>query len=120
MEAPRLTPAPDGRREPRANVAWRGRVVVPPNRMLEVRLRDISNLGVGFISHDPIPAHVPLVLSMDVPKPDDPKQAYLVAAQFTATNVVLQGHDYRIGATWILEPAARELIKHWVLKILHG
>ena len=120
MEAPNIMARPEGRREPRANVAWRGRVLLAHGRQTEVKIRDISNLGVGFISHDPIPAQTPLVLSMDVPKPDDLKACYLVAAHFTAAYVVIQGHDYRIGATWQLEPAARELIKFWVHKVLNG
>lgn len=111
----------DARQEPRVNVSWRTRVVMSDGQVNDARIRDISENGLGLVISERIAAHQPLSLSVLMPDVEDPSRVYQVNCTVMPVFVVLQGHDYRIGAQWQTMPeAARALVKAWVRRIQHG
>ncbi|MFM2056253.1 MAG: hypothetical protein RLY71_638 [Pseudomonadota bacterium] len=111
----------DARKEPRVNVSWRAQLQMADGRVIDARVRDISENGLGVVVSERVMPHQPLTLSVLMPDIEDPARIYQVTCTILPVFVVLQGHDYRIGAQWqTLQSAARALVKAWIRRIQHG
>jgi hypothetical protein len=109
-----LKPAPriDDRKEPRIPVSWRGQLVMPNGLRDNVRVRDISESGLGMVAPNPVPNGSVITISMGVPDLTDPSRTITVTGKVCVAFVVIQGHDYRIGGQWVDLPSAqRDMIK---------
>lgn len=118
---PRPAPRIDERKEPRVPVSWRGQMALPNGMRTEVRIKDISDSGIGIVSPDPVPNMARVTMSMAVPDLIDPSRSITVTGQLSVAYVVIQRHDYRIGGQWIdLPNAQREMLKQWVKRHRFG
>jgi hypothetical protein len=109
---PKPAPKIDDRKEPRLPVSWRGQIALPNGMRDNVRVRDISESGVGMVAPNPVPNNSTVTLSMGVPDLTDPARSVTVTGKIHVAFVVIQGHDYRIGGQWVELPAGqRDLLK---------
>lgn len=115
------TPAPgsiESRKEPRYSVTWRGRLTLPNGTVQDVRVRDISEKGVGLLSDLPVPGNTVMQLVLGVPDLRDLTRIMAVPVRINTAYVVMQSHDFRVGGMWIdLSDSVRELLHHWTLKL---
>lgn len=118
-----IRPAPkiDDRKEPRLPVSWRGQITMPNGMRDNVRIRDISESGVGMLSPSPVPNQSLITVTMGVPDLTDPSRSVSVTGQLRVAFVVIQGHDYRIGGQWADLPAAlRDMLKQYIKRSRFG
>jgi len=121
--ADNLKPAPkiDDRKEPRLPVSWRGQVALSNGMKDNVRIRDISESGLGMLAPNPVPNNSLITVSMGVPDLTDPSRSVTVTGSLRVAFVVIQGHDYRIGGQWAdLQPAMREMLKQFIKRSRFG
>jgi hypothetical protein len=123
---PAGAPAPAGlptigsesRREQRVKVSWPARAQLPDGRVIELRVRDVSDSGVGLFTPVHLPTGTPLNFAMGVPGLNDPSKITPVTGTLRASYCVVQGNDIHCGGTWVQLPAdGRELIGKWIRKI---
>lgn len=108
----------DSRKEPRFSVTWRGRLTLPDGQVHEVRVRDISEKGVGLLSDFPLPSNTVMRLVLGVPDLKDMTRIMAVPVHINSAYVVMQSHDFRVGATWIdLSDTVRRLLQDWIRKL---
>jgi len=108
----------DSRSEPRIRVSWPGRVQMPDGRVVDLKVRDISDNGLGILVPASIPPMRALTFAMGVPHFDDPQRFRPVTGQVKAAYVVLQGDQFAAGLSWVLlADDSRDLIKRWVRKL---
>lgn len=106
------------RREQRVKVSWPARVQLPNGRVAELRVRDISDGGVGLLTEVHIPASTVLNFAMGVPGFDDPARVTAVSGTIKTSYVVVQGRDMVCGGVWVSIAAdQRELIGKWIRKL---
>src|SRR5205814_7426686 len=60
-------PSSDSRRELRVKVSWPARVQLPNGRVIELRVRDLSESGVGLVTEHHIPPATVLNFVVGVP-----------------------------------------------------
>jgi hypothetical protein len=114
---PHHAPA-DGRREQRVKVSWPARVQLPDGRVMELRVRDLSESGVGLLTNQHIPPSTVLNFAMGVPGLDEPRQITPIAGTIRTTYVVVQGRDMVCGGMWESLPASgRELLGKWIRRL---
>jgi PilZ domain len=107
------------RSEPRYNVFWRAQIALPNGRSIAARTRDISSRGLALVVADHLPQRAVLPLMLRVPNLNPELAPQSVLFRIDVVAVVLAGHEYRIGATWVdLKGDERRLIDRW-LKRLH-
>ncbi len=116
------TPQIENRTEPRYLVSWRAHVQLPNGQMVEVRVKDISESGMGMISDYAVPSSRVLDITVGVPDLTDPSRLLAVPGRASIAFSVMQGHDFRVGVRWAeLSPAAQELWRTWVRRLRnHG
>jgi hypothetical protein len=108
----------DGRREQRVKVSWPARVQLPNGKVIELRVRDLSDSGVGLLTDQHIPPSTVLNFAMGVPGLDQPRQITPVTGTIKTTYVVVQGRDMVCGGMWVSLPAsARELLGKWIQRL---
>jgi hypothetical protein len=108
----------DSRKEPRYSVTWRGRLVLPDGQVQEVRVRDISEKGVGLLADFPVPSNTVMQLVLGVPDLRDLTRIMAVPVYINTAYVVMQSHDFRVGGTWVdLGDSVRELLQGWTRKL---
>ena len=108
----------ESRKEPRYSVTWRGRLTLPDGQVLEVRVRDISEQGVGLLSDHPLPSNTVMPLVLGVPDLRDLTRIMAVPVRINSAYVVMQSHDFRVGGTWIdLSDTVRALLQDWIRKL---
>jgi hypothetical protein len=106
------------RKEQRVKVSWPARVQLANGRVVELRVRDLSDGGVGLLTPVTIPSGMTLNFAMGVPALDDPARLTPVTGTLRTTYSVLQGSDIHCGGTWAqLAPEARELLDKWIRKL---
>jgi len=118
-----LRPAPkiDDRKEPRIPVSWRGQIAMPNGMRDSVRIRDVSESGIGLVAPNPVPNNSVITVSMAMPDLTDASRTVTVTGLLKVAFVVIQGHDYRIGGQWAdLQPALREMIKQLIKRQRFG
>jgi hypothetical protein len=108
----------ESRKEPRFNVTWRGRLTLPDGQVHEVRVRDISEKGVGLLTDFPLPSHTAMLLVLGVPDLKDMTRIMAVPVHINSAYVVMRSHDFRVGGTWIdLSDSVRALLQDWIRKL---
>ncbi|MEY4907914.1 MAG: hypothetical protein RL260_1632 [Pseudomonadota bacterium] len=108
----------DSRKEPRFSVTWRGRLTLPDGQVQEVRVRDISEKGVGLLADFPLPSNTVMWLVLGVPDLKDMARIMAVPVRINSAYVVMQSHDFRVGGTWIdLSDSVRALLQDWIRKL---
>jgi hypothetical protein len=108
----------DSRKEPRFSVTWRGRLTLPDGQVQEVRVRDISEKGVGLLADFPLPSNTVMLLVLGVPDLKDMARIMAVPVRINSAYIVMQSHDFRVGGTWIdLSDSVRALLQDWIRKL---
>lgn len=117
-----LTPdSIDNRREPRYPVTWPARLSLGPGQEIDVKVRDLSDNGIGLRSDHPIPQRERFELTLGVPDLTDPRRLQAVPGTVSVAFLVMSHGEWRVGGTWAhLSPAARKLLDQWIQKIRFG
>jgi len=114
---PGMPPA-EGRKEHRVKVSWPARVQLPGGKVLELRVRDLSESGVGLLTERHIPPSTVLNFAMGVPDPDQAARITPVTGTIRTTYVVVKGPDLMCGGLWVsLASDGRELLDKWIRKL---
>ena len=106
--------APDSRTKLRVKVEWLGRMQLPDGHVIEVRVRDISESGVGLLSDARIPANTVVNFEMDVPPLAEHGKVTPVMGTIRTTYAVGRGSEILCGGTWQVPPAGLELLNMWI------
>jgi hypothetical protein len=110
--------APDNRRESRVRVNWPARVLLAPDRIVQLNVSDVSESGVGLISELGIPAHSVLTIALAVPGLNDSGKVTPVSGTIRTTHMTVKGPFIHCGGTWVEIPtASRDLINQWVRRL---
>ena len=108
----------DSRREQRVKVSWPGRVQLPNGRIIDLRVRDVSEGGVGLLTEIHIPAYTVLNFAMGVPPLNDGARITPVSGTIRTTYLIVQGPDIYCGGTWVQMPeSGRELVDKWIQRL---
>ncbi len=111
--------APDSRTNLRVKVSWSARMQLPDGRVIELKVRDVSESGVGLMSDKDIPADTVVNFEMDVPQPDEGGRITPVKGTIRTTYTVVHGAEILCGGTWQGPPAGLELVNIWVGRLRH-
>ena len=88
---------------------------LPGGHVIELKVRDISQGGVGLVSDEQIPAYTLVNFEMDVPPLDAGGQVAIIQGTIKTTYTVAHGAGVRCGGTWVqVPPAALELVNKWI------
>lgn len=108
----------DGRKEHRVKVSWPARVQLPNGNVIELRVRDLSESGVGLLTNLHIPPNTVLNFAIGVPGQDEPAKITPVTGTLRSSYVVVQGRDLCCGGTWVsLSAEHRELLDTWIRRL---
>ena len=108
----------DNRREQRVKVSWPARVQLPNGKVIELRVRDLSESGVGLLTEFHIPPSTVLNFAMGVPGLNEPAKITPVTGTIKTTYVVIQGPDLCCGGVWVsLPPDGRDLLDKWIRRL---
>ena len=108
----------EGRKEHRVKVSWPARVQLPNGKVIELRVRDLSESGVGLVTESHIPPSTVLNFAMGVPGLHEPTKITPVTGTIKTTYVVVQGRDLCCGGMWVsLPPDSRDLLDHWIRRL---
>lgn len=111
----------DARREPRFNVHWRGRLLLPDGRVIELRLKDISESGMGMTAAEAVPSGAMLKVSVRVPDPGGSAQMTEVTGTVQTAYVAMRGYEFSVGVVWVDRDAAgRELMSRWIGRLRYS
>jgi hypothetical protein len=112
------SPSADPRKEQRVKVSWAARVQLPNGRVIELRVRDLSESGVGLLTEQHIPPATVLNFVVAVPSPNEGGMMTPVAGTIRTTYVVIKGVDLFCGGTWVQLPAnGRDLLDKWIRRL---
>jgi len=107
--------APDSRTSLRVEVSWPARVRLAQGDVIELKVRNISESGVGLVSEERIPADTVVDFDMEVPPLGESGEATLVEGTIKTTYTVARGRENFIGGTWVHMPAAGlDLVNAWI------
>jgi len=110
--------APDSRTDPRVQVSWPARMRLANGEVIELKLRNISEAGVGLMSDERIPAHTVVNFEMEVPPLGESGRVTSVEGTIKTTYTVVQGSEMLFGGTWVhVPPAGLELVNLWVERL---
>ena len=118
--APAAKPAPgvDARKEVRVHVKWNARVLQPDGSVVPLRVRDVSETGIGLVSERPIASHAVLRLAVAVPDVNEPGRYTTVIGTFRSAHATVSAPDLVYGGVWLeIDGQGRELIRRWVRKL---
>ena len=109
--------APDSRTNLRVKVAWPARMQLPDGQVIELKVRDVSEGGVGLMSDEDIPARTVVGFEMDVPHPDHGGKITPVKGTIKTTYTVAHDSEILGGGTWQAPPAGLELVTLWIKRL---
>ena len=109
--------APDSRTNLRVKVSWPARMRLPEGRVIELKVRDVSESGVGLMSDKDIPSDTVVNFEMDVPRPDEGGKVTPVKGTIKTTYTVVHGAEILCGGIWQAPPAALELVNMWIERL---
>lgn len=111
-----FNPEADSRRKnPRAMVNWRARLMVAPPRFIEASVVDVSEGGMGMHCDQRVREHQVYDFAVAVPNILEWDRHQVIQARAVVKSVVLAGQRFRLGVQWVaIPPAAKELIRLWV------
>jgi hypothetical protein len=93
-------------------------VQLPGGRVVDLRVRDLSESGVGLLTDTNIPANSVLTFAMGVPGLNDPTKITPVMGTIKTTYLVLQGRDLCCGGMWVTLPdESREILNKWIRRL---
>jgi hypothetical protein len=119
--APERSLLSDARREPRFLVHWRAGLKLPDRRIVEVRVKDISESGMGFVANESVPCNATLEVRVRVPDPGNPAQTVDVAGTVRVVYVAMRGYEFAVGVAWVeRNEADRALLSRWMRKMHLG
>ena len=75
----------EARKEQRVKVSWPARIRLPDGRVVQLRLRDLSETGVGLLTEVNIPAYTVLDFVIGVPGLNDPTKITPVTGTIKTT-----------------------------------
>ena len=108
----------DSRKESRVKVSWPARVQLPNGKIVELRVRDLSESGVGLLTDTNIPANTVLNFAMGVPGLHEANKITPVTGSIKTTYLVLAGRDLCCGGMWVSLPEdSRELLNKWIRRL---
>jgi len=111
-------PKADNRRESRVRANWQARVLLGPDRIVELNVFDLSESGIGLVTEVGIPAHSVLQLALAVPGLNDPARITPVTGTIKTTHMTVKGRFIHCGGLWVEIPtASRELLNQWVRRL---
>ena len=115
---PGIPAAAESRKEHRVKVSWPARVQLPNGRVMELRVRDLSESGVGLLVTSHIPPATVLNFAMGVPGLEDGSKITPVSGTIKTTYVVVKGVDLFCGGMWVSLPQnGRDLVDKWIRKL---
>jgi uncharacterized lipoprotein YbaY len=120
VDKPVFAPAPkeDARKEVRVKVKWAARVQLPNGGVVEMRVSDISEGGIGLAGEVGIPPNSVLTCAVAVPGLNDPTQVTAVVGTIKTTHCTVRGLDLIYGGTWVRNDASgQDLIKKWIRRL---
>jgi len=110
--------AAEGRAEQRVKVSWPARVQLPNGKVIELRVRDLSESGVGLLTTHHIPPSSVLNFAVGVPGLHEATRITPVTGTIKTTYVVVKGNDLFCGGMWVSLPAdGRELLDKWIRRL---
>ena len=108
----------EGRKEQRVKVSWPARVQLPNGKILELRVRDLSESGVGLVTDQNIPPNSVLNFAVGVPGLHETGRITPVSGTIKTTYVVVKGQDMMCGGMWVSLPAdGRDLLDKWIRRL---
>jgi hypothetical protein len=111
-------PAKDARREMRVKVKWAARVQLPDGKVVEMRVCDVSEGGIGLAGELGIPPNSVLTCAVAVPGLNDPRQITVVVGTIRTTHATVRGLDLIYGGTWVRNDASsQDLLKKWIRRL---
>lgn len=104
------------RRTPRINVTWRGQVKMDDNRLVPIRIINVSNSGFLFLSPKALLSERDYHIHVEVPNIDKTSSAlYQLSCVVELTHSVLSGEQFRVGVKFVsMSSMHRDLINAWV------
>lgn len=109
--------APESRTDLRVEVSWPARMRLPDGHLIELRVRNISEGGVGLMSVELIPADTVVSFEMDVPPIGPGGHGTTVEGTIKTTYTVAHGPEILCGSTWQGSPAGLELVGMWIRRL---
>jgi hypothetical protein len=110
--------AKETRKEVRVKVKWAARVQLPNGAVVEMRVCDISENGIGLAGEVGIPPHSVLTCAVAVPGLNDPTKITAIVGTIKTTHATIRGIDLLYGGTWVRNDAsAQDLIKRWIRRL---
>lgn len=109
--------APDSRTDLRVKVSWPARMHLPDGRVIELKVRDVSQGGVGLMSEVAIPSSTVVGFELDVPPLDQGGTITSVTGTIRTTYTVTQGSEVIGGATWQAPPTGLPLVIDWIERL---
>ena len=111
-------PLSEGRKEQRVKVSWPARVQLPNGKVLDLRVRDLSESGVGMLTEHHIPPNTVLNFAMGVPGLNEATKITAVTGTIKTNYVVVQGRDLVCGGMWVsLAADSRDLLDKWIRRL---
>ena len=109
--------APESRTDTRVKVSWPARMQLPDGRVIELKVRDVSQGGVGLVSNVDIPARTVVGFEMGVPQSGEAGKSTPVMGTIKTTYTVAQGSEILAGGTWQAPPAGLDLVTTWIRRL---
>ena len=110
--------APDSRTKLRVKVSWPARMQLPDGHVIELKVRDISEGGVGLMSGEHIPACTVVNFAMDVPPLNEGGKMTQVEGTIKTTYTAVHGSEILCGGTWVQVPSpGLELVNMWIKRL---
>lgn len=106
--------APESRIFLRVDVSWPARMHLPDGRVIDLKLRNVSEGGVGLVSDGDIPSYTVVGFEMSVPEPGESGRFTPVRGTIKTTYTVVRGSEILCGGTWQAPPAGLELVNLWI------
>ena len=111
-------PSVESRKEHRVKVSWPARVQLPSGKVIEMRVRNLSESGVGLMTDHHIPPSTVLNFAMGVPGLHEATKITPVTGTIKTTYVVVKGQDLMCGGMWVtLAADSRDLLDKWIRRL---
>ena len=115
---PAALAAPGMRKEARVKVNWMARVQLANGGVVELRVRDITEEGIGLAGEVGIPAHTVLTCALAVPSLGDDTRITSVSCVIKTSHATVRGQDLIYGGTWVtIDPGSMGLIRKWMKRL---
>jgi hypothetical protein len=106
------------RKESRVKVNWMARAKLANGRVADLRVRDITEEGIGLAGEVGIPPHTVLTFELAVPALNDNTRFTMVVCTMKTSHATVRGLDLIYGGTWVsIAPEAMELIRKWLKRL---